>query len=148
MEYKITEYVLGFLFNQNKTEVVLIKKNRPDWQKGKLNGVGGHIKIDECETPINAIRREFEEEAGVDVIRWTVRVIMHGKDNNDNLWRVWCFFAFDKINNVKSITDEQIRIVPVNNLPENIIPSLRWIIPMCLDDDSSIFPPVHVWYSR
>jgi 8-oxo-dGTP diphosphatase len=41
------KYVVGFLFNEGKTKVVLIKKNRPDWQKGYFNGVGGKIEGDE-----------------------------------------------------------------------------------------------------
>jgi len=37
----MTEYVLGFLMDNYR--VVLIEKQRPAWQKGLLNGVGGHI---------------------------------------------------------------------------------------------------------
>ena len=59
------EYVVGFLFDEDarryhKTghgNVVLIEKNRPAWQAGRLNGVGGHIEIGE--TPDEAISREF-----------------------------------------------------------------------------------------
>jgi hypothetical protein len=36
--------VAGFLFRNNDTEVALIRKNKPDWQKGKLNGIGGKEK--------------------------------------------------------------------------------------------------------
>ena len=36
------KYSVGFLFNPDETKVVLIKKNRHDWEKGLLNGVGGH----------------------------------------------------------------------------------------------------------
>lgn len=60
-------YVVGFLFSTNKKEVVLIKKNRPDWQKGLLNGIGGHI---EDETPLEAMKREFLEETGLKIEYW------------------------------------------------------------------------------
>lgn len=56
------EYVLGFMFNEDESKVLLIMKNRPAWQAGKLNGVGG--KIEAGETPIQAMEREFAEETG------------------------------------------------------------------------------------
>ncbi|KKN77742.1 hypothetical protein LCGC14_0357160 [marine sediment metagenome] len=31
------EYVVRFLFSSDEKLVVLIKKNKPDWQKGKLS---------------------------------------------------------------------------------------------------------------
>lgn len=48
-------YVVGFLFNNDMTKIVLIHKNRPYWQIGKLNGVGG--KIEEYESSFNAMIR-------------------------------------------------------------------------------------------
>jgi len=56
-------YVIGFMFDQQMDKVVLIIKNRPAWQAGLLNGVGGHIEVGE--TPSVAMVREFEEETGV-----------------------------------------------------------------------------------
>lgn len=56
------QYVLGFMFNEAESKVILIFKNRPAWQAGKLNGIGG--KIEEGETPIQAMNREFAEETG------------------------------------------------------------------------------------
>ena len=53
-------YVLGFVFSLDASRVLLIWKNRPEWQKGKLNGIGG--KIEEGELPIDAMKREFSEE--------------------------------------------------------------------------------------
>ena len=70
MENNTIYYVVGFLFNPDMTEVVLIKKNRPDWQKGLLNGVGG--KIESGEDPITAMIREFKEETGVEIYNWNL----------------------------------------------------------------------------
>lgn len=41
---KVEEMVLGFVFNKEHTKIALIKKNRPEWQKDKYNGIGGHIE--------------------------------------------------------------------------------------------------------
>lgn len=32
------KYVCGFMFNEDYSEVLLINKNKPEWQKGKKNG--------------------------------------------------------------------------------------------------------------
>lgn len=57
------QYVLGFAFSQDRKSLILIRKLRPAWQEGKLNGVGG--KVEENETPDYAMTREFKEETGV-----------------------------------------------------------------------------------
>jgi len=42
-------YVAGFMFSPDLENVVLIEKQKPEWQKGKYNAVGG--KIEDGETP-------------------------------------------------------------------------------------------------
>jgi len=59
--------VLGFAFNPLDNTVLLILKARPDWQAGKLNGVGGKRECDGAlgwEDPFMAMAREFHEETG------------------------------------------------------------------------------------
>lgn len=53
-----TEYCVGFAFYGS--DVVLIRKARPEFQKGLLNGVGG--KIEFGESAVQAMVREFFEE--------------------------------------------------------------------------------------
>jgi 8-oxo-dGTP diphosphatase len=57
------QYTVLFAFNSDKSKIALIKKNRPDWQKGFYNGIGG--KVEENETFLQAATREFFEEAGI-----------------------------------------------------------------------------------
>jgi 8-oxo-dGTP pyrophosphatase MutT (NUDIX family) len=73
-------YVLGFLFNDQSDRVTLIEKRRPDWQEGKLNGVGGKIDVGEDERA--AMAREFLEETGVetDPYDWTFFGKIHSAD--------------------------------------------------------------------
>lgn len=61
MSTEITKYSVGFAFYEDF--VVLIWKQRPAFQKGFLNGVGG--EIEQGEDAIRAMAREFEEETGV-----------------------------------------------------------------------------------
>lgn len=55
------QYVLGFAFTA--AGVLLIQKQRPEWQAGRYNGIGG--KVEEGEAIAQAMVREFKEEAGV-----------------------------------------------------------------------------------
>ena len=122
-------YVVGFMFDSSKQKVVLIRKNKPEWQKGKLNGVGGKIEVDE--TPIDAMIREYKEETGV---------IRNGWDNfliaayDDCI--VYFFKAFDSwcYEHSDTTEEEQIEKVSAINIPDDVIDNLQWIIRLALDE--------------
>ncbi len=57
-----TIFVCGLCFDRNT--VVLIQKNRPTWQTGLWNGIGG--KCLPHERPDLAMVREFREETGAE----------------------------------------------------------------------------------
>jgi 8-oxo-dGTP diphosphatase len=126
------EYVCGFLFSPDYSKVVLIKKNRPAWQAGMFNGVGG--KIEEGETALEAMTREFQEECGLYYYNWNQFCCIVGED-----WKVWFFEgSVDYYKGVKSNTDETIYIFDTNNLPDHpeykVIDNLKWLIPMAMDN--------------
>ena len=128
----IQEYVVGFLFNPEMDKVVLIEKTHPDWQKGLLNGVGG--KVEDNESPHYCMKREFKEEAGLE-LDWTFYFEIYGRNEEKRNWKCYFFYClspdFDK---VKSMTEEQVKIVNVRDLYDlPVIPNLRWLIPMCMD---------------
>lgn len=76
-------YVCGFMCSWDIQNFLLIRKTHPEWQKGKLNGIGGKIEKKEqvivqnpddsnpdagywlIETPFEAMVREFHEETGI-----------------------------------------------------------------------------------
>src|SRR5438067_567363 len=121
-------YACGFLFSEDRTRVVLIRKHRPPWQAGKLNGVGGKLERDEIAP--QAMRREFREEAGVDIDSWQHILTLSGKD-----WAGHFFRAFGDIDAARSLTDEKLEIHRIHELPRDTIPNLRWMIPLMLDDE-------------
>ena len=74
------QYVCGFLFSVDRSRVLLIRKNRPAWQAGKLNGVGG--KVEPGESIQKAMTREFREEAGLTLAeaQWQHVLTLTGPD--------------------------------------------------------------------
>lgn len=127
------EYCLGFAFDESLQEVTLIEKQRPEWQAGKLNGVGG--KVEPRENPYLAMEREFEEETGVLHQNWKKFGYLHGED-----WGVFLFTTIlteDEIYALESVTEEKIFVKTVDNL-SSTIPNLMWLVPMakyCLQKD-------------
>jgi len=126
-------WVLGFLFDEKLENVVLISKKRPIWQRGLLNGVGGHIE--EGETVGAAMAREFKEETGVWVRDWILFAKFEGLsgDYEDCV----CYFLFGAgdyaFKMAGTVTDESIVKVPIKNLPKGLVKNLYWLIPLCFD---------------
>ncbi len=119
--------VAGFAFNKDMDRVILIKKTRPEWQKGQLNGVGGRIGVEEGK--YTAMKREFEEETGVlsSEACWNLFFRLTGTD-----WDVFFFYSIMDISKCKSVTDEMVLAIDPLNMPDNMISNLKWLIPMAM----------------
>ena len=128
-------YACGFLFSPDRRRVLLIRKRRPAWQAGKLNGLGG--KIEPGESPLDAMRREFREEAGIDLADWEEVLQLSGTDDAGTGigWRGHFFRAFGDVDQPRAMTDEPLERHDVAALPADVIPNLRWMIPLMLDDE-------------
>ena len=137
----LTKYVAGFLFSgpEDLPDVLLIRKNRPAWQKGLLNAVGGHVNLGE--SPITAMAREFKEETGLCDLFWTEVTQLVGSDFRVFYYRAWAtpevFAGF------KSMTDEMLVPINLRNLfTEPVVPDLRVLIPLALDRTGIVTPGV------
>lgn len=124
-----TRYVVGFMFNENETDVLLIQKIKPMWQFGKMNGIGG--KVEKHETFGRAMCREFQEETGISWGDWDYVTTMLGED-----WEVQVFKAkTDDVFSFKQMEFEEPHLIPLSELDKyDLIPNLYWLIPMCLDN--------------
>lgn len=123
------EYVVGFAFRDNFQEVLLLLKDRPEWQAGNFNGVGGKIKIGK-ETPSEAMSREFKEEVGVFVPtnHWFHFCTIYGCRA---AWRVVFFWTdYGLCSNAKRMESEHPMWIRSYDLPPNMINNLNWLIPM------------------
>lgn len=143
----MTDFVCGTIFSWDLKRFVVIKKNRPDWMAGKYNFVGG--KIEEkpeisglWETPRQAISREFEEETGVitQPKNWHCFHIEQYANTTSapdkQRAKVYYLATFgDDINKVKTITDEEVKIMNYEDLtwdPKEFIFNIPYIIAMLL----------------
>lgn len=122
------------MFNTDRTKVALIRKTKPEWQAGLLNGIGG--KIEEGEHEYDAMCREFEEETGVKTFYYDWNYMIKLVNKNPE-WSVQFFKGTaESFDELKSTTDEEVTIIDVSNIEnEKVVPNLRWLIKMCLDDE-------------
>lgn len=144
------ECVVGFMFNRDKSFVVLIEKKRPAWQAGKLNGVGGKIELGE--SPIQAMVREFHEEIGFLTIKddW----IPFGILKDDRSYIVHLFWSVKSLERMswESPTDEPVWIVSVEKLIARkfaTINNLPWLVSIALDSMDDNHPEfVYIEYQN
>lgn len=133
------QYVLGFAFTAALERLVLIRKAKPAWQRGKLNGVGGKI---EDESKYIAMVREFKEETGLSTTgqQWSYFCRMEGKD-----FEVHCFTTVADIHGCATQEAEPVEIVLVDeikHLHKEMIENLPWLIHLAkdhLEDDRPFF---------
>jgi len=124
----MTKYVVGFAFDQRETMVALMLKARPNWQRGFLNGIGGHVEPDEISDPMAAMDREWDEETqGSDAVQWT----LFAKITGDKFEVYFYRGNSDKLAELESGSEgEEIVVCAIDELPENVISNLRWLLPM------------------
>ena len=118
-------YVLGLVFNDISTRILLIEKLRPDWQKGRWNGIGG--KIDGDETPSEAMLRESKEETGHEYdFEHRITFVCPGGT-------VYVFVAkTTREIEFEQIEDEKLKVWGLWELPSTMMANLKLYIPLCL----------------
>lgn len=150
------KYSIGFCFSFDKEKVVLIKKEKPAWQKGRLNGVGGKIELGE--TAEACMIREFQEETGVETSfeNWTKFAIMQGRDwqkdhTGNSLAEINCYVTINDFIYNKAATTEKEEIQKWNVMrilcrPYLIIPNLSVLLPLALCTEYEY--PINLFWSQ
>jgi 8-oxo-dGTP pyrophosphatase MutT (NUDIX family) len=120
-------YTLGFCFDQECKVVALIKKARPDWMRGKLNGIGG--KVEAGEDHLSGHVREFGEETeGPAITRWALYCRIISTDpNNQYSMHVYSSFTNDVFGlRTPKGSDEPVIIMPIHHIfPQDLVESVR-----------------------
>lgn len=123
------EYVMGLMTYEDR--VVLIRKIKPEWQAGLLNGVGG--KIEPGEDPLPAMAREFLEETGTETTWGMWSHIATGENEH----AIVHFFHVDSplLVDVKTVEAEEVVVVPVDDVRvgRGVISNVPWILHLALE---------------
>ena len=119
------KYVVGFMLDPTLSKVVLIRKTKPEWQAGLLNGVGGKIEPDEG--ALTAMYREFKEETGVENVEWKPYLTLQTPHSEIHFFR-----ATGNVHLCVSTTEETVGVFDVNDVMDrcDTIANLRWCIQM------------------
>lgn len=129
-------YVLGFYFDGD--DVLLIHKLIPEWQRGKVNGLGGSIEPDE--TPEAAMVREFVEESGIETTpeQWNCVAQLWSSSIFPKTGNDWYMYVYRGVGKIpcgwKWETNEGTATAyNINGLPPNLEQTARWLCPLCYD---------------
>lgn len=123
----MTEYVLCYVerIEDGQLEVLFIKKQKPEWQKNRLNLPGG--KIEPGETPKQAARRELREESALESTFEDIIGELEGPD-----WKVYVVRCCSVCGLPESLTDEPLVWLPFDGFNHhNVIENLNIIVPLC-----------------
>ncbi len=123
LKLRVAVYIL--LIKEDK--VLLGRRFNTGWQDGNYGLPSGHLE--ENETVIGALLRETKEETGVDVKTEDAQFVhvMHRKSIYVDF-----FFLAKKWSGDPKIMEkdkcDDMQWFPLNNLPENIVPSVKFAI--------------------
>lgn len=136
---------LGYLLDAGRTQVLLVRRDaRPeDQQYGKVNGLGGKLEADE--DVLTGLRREFREEAGIELhgveLRGTVSWPGFGPHGED--WLGFVFLADGYSGELAHSNEEgAIGWYPLDELLNGSLPMWdgdRHFLPLVFDRDPRPF---------
>ena len=103
-------------------EILLLKKNNTDWQKGLYNGIGGKVELNT--TPLETIIKKCQEELGVNISNW---IELDSEISSSGIEIVYFLTTLNEgeIKKLQSQTDERAELFSINNLPTNILQDLK-----------------------
>jgi len=129
-------YVLGFIFSTDLKSVALLRKDRPEWQAGKLNGIGG--KLEKEEDIFEGMVRECYEETGVNIPEeeWNYFAVFDGDKH-----QVHCFkTTYHDITQLICPESEVIEYLLLDKIhEENLMDNVKYLIPMALSSSKFAF---------
>jgi 8-oxo-dGTP pyrophosphatase MutT (NUDIX family) len=141
--------VVGFMFDDKFERVLLLRKASPEWQRGLLNGVGGHRDDHDPGTDAT-MRREFKEETGIDTELgvWKAVATLRGKSG----WRVWVMATvapravlYQAAENTRG-RDEVAEVVLVDEFQDrlDLVNNVSWLVPLAVDRLTNLQAPTAV----
>lgn len=129
-------YTVGFVFTNGNKDVLLVRKLKPLWQAGRLNGIGG--KFEPGETAAQCIYREGYEEIGHH-LGWDKFCVLRG---GNFVCHFFCSHEQTISTPAQNDVGENLVWASSHALPDDVIPNLFWLIPLALD--KTVRRPVEV----
>jgi len=126
--FKLIASVYALFIKDGK--ILLLRRFQTGYEDGKYGLVAGHV--DGKETMRNAMAREALEEAGVKIDTEDIDLALTMHRSCDDHERIDLFFFIKKwqgeINNMEPAKCDDLSWFPVNQLPDNTIPYIRYAI--------------------
>lgn len=122
---------IGFLFSENCNHVSLMKRVFTECNnRVLLTGIGGHV--DEGEDFPTAMRREFIEEAGIDIDNWKqFATLKRGADLEVVFYKAFS----DKLYSIDTKEHDMARFYPVDQIHLfDTYSNVMYLILMALDE--------------
>lgn len=128
------QYVVGFVFDHERQRVVLVRKNRPAFQAGLLNGVGG--KVESHESSRSAMARECVEECDLKIEDWNHVASVCARDYQIDVYSAVC-----DLSGARTVTDEAVEIHSVHDVFRLAgLNNLAMLIAIAIDNSNSHKP--------
>jgi ADP-ribose pyrophosphatase YjhB (NUDIX family) len=135
-------YTVGLIFQMenyapfDEQWMLLVKKDRPEWQAGRYNGAGG--KVEPKEWPRNCVEREVFEETGISLAgAGRLICILHCSTPSDPysvVYFYWALAPFEKMREAQQTPrKEPCRLLRVKDVMADntgAILNLRWLVQM------------------
>lgn len=125
----MTRYVLGFVFSEDLSKLLLIRKTHPKEQYGKLNGLGGVIK--HAERTGQAMSREFREECGIHVPEKYWMVSSSHSQSIPSFYSITVYTARADILKAVSITNEIVVVMETEKVLNRISTGDSYLVKDC-----------------
>lgn len=124
---QMQKYVLIHARQQNTDKVLLVHKNRPAWQKGRLNLVGG--KVEKNETEVSAAMRELKEETGLQCL---LPSFCGAIATNDSVVYCYAVNVLDKTLQPRVEETEKVEWFEISKALADVrlLPNLKVVIPL------------------
>ena len=125
------------MFSADLARVALIRKLQPEWQRHKLNGIGGKIEASDSSEQV-AMVREFREETGVvtTCAQWRRFLFMAGANDDATEFALDCFVTTGDLSALRTQEAETIEILPVSALHvgrPDTLDNVVWLVGLARD---------------
>ena len=122
IDFKVYDTII-FIFSNDMSKVVLLE------QASKLDGIFYRDKAKISPVEISKkIKNDFNLEIEPRKFRTVVTL-----QNIDKIQHVTIMMTLTDIEKIKRVEGDKIKITSTNQIPDNCIPQLKWLIPMAID---------------